>query len=82
MIRAVLLIVFALSACTVVKINPGDTTTIEHEAGADVGKDLATRACRKAGQSKAVIVSTVNKDETQPPGAGRQVTTFRCSSSE
>ena len=82
MIRAVLLAALALSACTVVKINPGDTTTIEHEEGADVGKDLANRACRKAGQKSAVIVSSINKDASLPPGTGRQVTTFRCSSDE
>jgi hypothetical protein len=80
MIRTGLFLLLALSACTMVKINPGDTTTIEHEAGADVGKDLATRACRKAGQKTAVIVSSINKDANLPPGTGRQVTTFRCSS--
>ena len=68
----------AASACTVVKLNPGDTTTIEYEGGADVGKDLADRACRKAGQQSAEIVSTVNKDKTRTPGSGKQVTTFRC----
>jgi hypothetical protein len=68
------------SACTVVKFNEGDTTTIEHEGGADVAKDLSARACRKAGQSSAEIVSTVNKDPELPAGTGKQVTTFRCSS--
>ena len=67
------------SACTIVKINPDDTTTIEHEAGAEVAKDLSARACRKAGQQSAEIVSTVNKDPALPPGTGKQVTTFRCS---
>jgi hypothetical protein len=70
----------ALSACTVVKINPGGTTTIEHEGGADVAKDLATRTCRKGGEQTAEIISTVNKDASQPQGTGKQVTTFRCTS--
>jgi hypothetical protein len=67
------------SACTMVKINPDDTTTIEHEGGAEVAKDLADRACRRAGQQSAEIVSTVNKDAELPAGSGKQVTTFRCS---
>jgi hypothetical protein len=67
--------------CTVVKINEGDTTTIEHAAGAGVAEDLSNRACRKAGQQRAEIISTVNKDAKLPPGTGKQVTTFRCSAS-
>ncbi len=67
------------SACTIVKINPDDTTTIEHEGGAEVAKDLSARACRKGGQRSAEIISTVNKDPALPPGTGKQVTTFRCS---
>lgn len=83
MIRlAILLAACALlaSACTVVKINKDDTTTIAHEGGADVAKDLSNRACRRAGQQSAEIVSTVNKNAALPPGTGKQVTTFRCSS--
>ena len=68
------------SACTIVKINADDTTTIEHEGGAEVAKDLSARACRKAGQQRAEIISTVNKDPALPAGTGRQVTTFRCTS--
>jgi len=67
------------SACTIVKINPDDTTTIEHEGGAEVATDLSNRACRRAGQQRAEIVSTVNKDASLPDGTGKQVTTFRCS---
>lgn len=67
------------SACTIVKINPDDTTTIEHEGGAEAAKDLSDRACRRAGQRSAEIVSTVNKDAALPAGTGKQVTTFRCS---
>jgi hypothetical protein len=79
---AVLLAACALftSACTVVKINKDDTTTMEHEGGAEVAKDLANRACRRGGQRSAEIVSTVNKNSALPPGNGKQVTTFRCSS--
>jgi hypothetical protein len=68
-----------IGACTIVKINPDDTTSIEHEAGAEVAKDLSNRACRRAGQSSAEIISTVNKDAALPAGTGKQVTTFRCS---
>jgi hypothetical protein len=68
------------SACTIVKINKGDTTTIEHEGGAEVAQDLADRACRRGGQVSAEIVSTVNKNSELPAATGRQVTTFRCSS--
>jgi hypothetical protein len=67
------------SACTIVKINDDDTTTIEHEGGVEVAKDLSARACRKAGQRSAEILSTMNKDPALPAGTGRQVTTFRCS---
>lgn len=68
-----------VGACTTIKIGAGDTSIIEHEGGADVAKDLATRACQKAGQQSAEIISTVNKNKDAPPGTGKQVTTFRCS---
>lgn len=64
--------------CTVVKIGKGDTNTITHAPGQE--KDLTNRACRKAGQQSAEIISTVNEDANLPPGTGRQLTTFRCSS--
>lgn len=82
MLRSILLFAcwLALGACTVIKINKGDTETIEYEGDAAVGQDLTTRACRKAGQQSAEILSTVNKDPKLPAGKGRQVTTFRCSS--
>jgi hypothetical protein len=67
-----------LGACTTIKINGDDTTVIEHEAGPDVARDLSTRACQRAGQQSAEIVSTVNKDPALPAGTGKQVTTFRC----
>lgn len=69
-----------MGACTVIKINDGDTQTIEYEGGAEVANDLTARACRRAGQQRAEIVSTVNKDTSLPAGSGRQVTTFRCTS--
>ncbi len=73
----------AACACTTIKLNHDDNTnTITHKAGADVGQTLATRACRKAGERSAVIISSVNKDPSSPPGTGRQVTTFRCTSSD
>jgi hypothetical protein len=71
-----------LGACTTVKINQGDSSTIEHEGGSDVAKDLTTRACRRAGQQGAEILSTVNKDPALPAGSGKQVTTFRCLAAE
>lgn len=69
----------AVSACTTIKINGDDTSTIVHEGGAEVAKDLTARACHRAGQASAEIVSTVNKDPSLPAGTGKQVTTFRCS---
>jgi hypothetical protein len=36
--------------------------------------------CQKAGETSAIIVSTVNKDPALPAGQGKQLTTFRCSS--
>ena len=68
--------VLLASGCTVVKIGKGDTNSIEHAPGAE--KDLTSRACRKAGNQSAEIISTVNKDASLPPGTGKQVTTFRC----
>jgi hypothetical protein len=67
-----------LGACTTVRINGDDTSTIEHEGGIEVAKDLTTRACRRAGQQSAEIISTVNKDPELPAGTGKQITTFRC----
>jgi hypothetical protein len=66
--------------CTVVKIGKGDTNTITHAPGQE--KDLTSRACRKAGNQNAEIISTVNEDANAPPGTGRQITTFRCLSTK
>lgn len=66
-------------ACTMVRVNSDDTSTIEHKGGVEVGRDLANRACRRAGQQSAEIISTVNKNPELPPETGKQVTTFRCS---
>jgi hypothetical protein len=67
----------SLCACTTIKINSDDTSVVEHEAGADATA-LAARACKAAGQQRAEVISTVNKDAALPAGTGRQVTTFRC----
>jgi hypothetical protein len=67
-----------LAACTTIRVKGDDTSTIEHEGGAEVAKDLTTRACQRAGQQGAEILSTVNKDPDLPAGTGKQVTTFRC----
>ena len=72
----------ALAACTTIKLNHDNTNSITYKGGPDVGQQLATRACRKAGERRAVIISTINKDPSLPEGTGRQVTTFRCSSDE
>ena len=71
-----------LGACTTIKVNKDDTSTIEHEGGVEDAKDLTTRACVRAGQKSAEIISTVNKDPALPAGSGKQVTTFRCSAAE
>jgi starvation-inducible outer membrane lipoprotein len=82
MARTILLAACAIimSACTTIKINPDDTTTIHHDGGAEAGKDLANQACSRAGGQIAEVISTVNKDAALPPGTGTQVTTFRCKS--
>ena len=81
MLRSALLCSLGLliGACTTIKINPDDTSIIEHEAGIEVARDLTTRVCQRAGQQSAEIISTVNKDPELPAGTGKQVTTFRCS---
>ena len=71
-----------IGACTTIKVNKDDTSTIEHDGGVEVAKDLTTRACVRAGQKSAEIISTVNKDPALPAGSGKQVTTFRCSAAE
>ena len=76
---AVLLSLFvALAACTTININGDDTSSIEHEPGADVARDLTTRVCQRAGQQGSEIISTINKDPDLPAGTGKQITTFRC----
>lgn len=67
-----------LCACATIKINPGDTNTIQHDGGVEAGKELAASACDRAGHQRAEVVSTVNKKSDLPPGTGKQVTTFRC----
>jgi hypothetical protein len=68
----------AFAACTTIKVSSGDASTLEHEGGAEVAKDLTTRACQRAGQQGSEIVSTVNKNPDLPAGTGKQITTFRC----
>ena len=84
MVRAAFLtsLCIVVTACTTVKINDDDTSTIEHEAGVEVAKDLTNRACERAGRKSADIISTVNMDPALPAGTGKQVTTFRCSDAE
>ena len=72
--------VLIAGGCTVVKIGEGDTNSITHAPGEE--KDLTSRACRKAGNQTAEIISTVNKDASLPAGTGKQVTTFRCLSTK
>jgi hypothetical protein len=83
MLRSILVaaVVVLLGACTVIKVNRGDSETIEYDGGPEVARDLTTRACHKAGQPSAEIISTQNKDPSLPPGTGRQVTVFKCSPS-
>jgi hypothetical protein len=69
----------SVGACTMVRVNSDDTSTIEHKGGVETGRDLANRACRRAGQQSAEIISTVNKNPEDAPETGKQVTTFRCS---
>jgi len=78
---ASLLAIGALSVggCTMIHINGDDTSTIEHKGGVETGRDLANRACQRAGRKSAEIISTVNKNPEAPPETGKQVTTFRCS---
>ena len=76
------LLCVVIGACTTIKVNKDDTSTIEHEGGVEVAKDLTTRACVRAGQKSAEIISTVNKDPALPAGSGKQVTTFRCSAAQ
>ena len=84
MLRSAILasVCVTLVGCTTIKINQDDTSTIEYEGDAEVAKDLTTRACRRAGQQRAEIISTVNKDPVLPAGTGKQVTTFRCLADE
>lgn len=71
---------FVTAACTTIKIDHGDTNTIEHSGGAAEAQELADRACHRSGTGKGEIVSTANKDPSLPAGTGKQVTTFRCKS--
>ena len=84
MMRSVVLssLCVVIGACTTIKVNKDDTSTIEHDGGVEVAKDLTPRACVRAGQKSAEIISTVNKDPALPAGSGKQVTTFRCSAAE
>jgi hypothetical protein len=68
----------SLDACTMVRGNSDNTSTIEHNGGVEHGRDLANRVCRRSGQDGAEIISTVNKNPEDPPETGKQVTTFRC----
>jgi len=84
MIRSAVLsfLCVVVSACTTIKINGDDTSTIEYEGGLEVAQDLTTRACQVAGQQRAEILSTANKDPALPAGSGKQVATFRCLAAE
>jgi hypothetical protein len=77
LVSLVALAALAVGACTMVRGHSDGTSTIEHKGGVEHGRDLANRACRRAGQD-AEIISTVNKNPEDPPETGKQVTTFRC----
>ena len=70
--------ILLLTACTTIKIDHGGTNEIQHAGGTAEGKELADRACHRAGSGKADVISTANKDPSLPAGTGKQVTTFRC----
>ena len=84
MLRSVVLLTSCVivSACATIKINHGDTSTVTFRGDAKVAKNLATRACRQAGQHGAEILSIINEDASLPDGKGRQVATFRCLAAE
>lgn len=67
-----------LAGCTTIKIDHGGDNEIVHAGGVAEAKELADRACHRAGSGRGEVVSTVNKDPSLPPGTGKQVTTFRC----
>ena len=71
-------VVFLAAGCAVVKINHDATDSVEHSGGEETGKELANRACHKAGAVRAEIISTVPKNDSAKPGEGRSVTEFRC----
>jgi hypothetical protein len=79
-LRAAVLVLAASSlfGCAVVKINHGDTDSVEHSGGEEVGKELANRACHDARAVRAEVISTTRKDDSEPEGKGRYVTSFRC----
>ncbi|HEY6641403.1 hypothetical protein [Povalibacter sp.] len=70
------------AACTTIKIDHGDTNTIQHTGDAAKAQELVDRACHRSGSGRGEIVSTVNKDPSLPEGTGTQVTTFRCTTSK
>ncbi|MFC4314271.1 hypothetical protein ACFPN2_34725 [Steroidobacter flavus] len=78
-LRGVVIAVAAtLAGCAVVKINHDATDSVEHSGGEETGKELANRACHKAGGVRAEVISTVQKDEAAQGDKARYVTTFRC----
>ena len=71
---------FALVAgCTMVHLNGDATNSIEYKGDESVGRDYAMRTCRKGSQNSVEVVSIKNKDDSLPPGQGRQIITFKCS---
>ncbi len=52
-----------LVGCTVVKINPDATDSVEHAGGDETGRELANRACHKSsGGAGAEVISTQQKE--------------------
>ena len=79
--RAIFLAICVLAAaCTTIKIDHGGENEVTHDGRAGEAQELADRVCHRAGSGRAEIIATVNKDASLPPGTGRQVTTFRCTS--
>jgi len=67
-----------IAGCSVVKINHDATDSVSHAGGEETGKELANRACHKAGAVQAQVISTVQKEGAAEDDKGRSVTTFRC----
>lgn len=69
-----------LAGCSTVRMNDGNTVSIEHEPylPAEDIRQVAVKSCQSAGKQDAELVMTVPKTNILPAPMTRAISAYRC----